>query len=84
MTIKNAIKKLEKAGFTVEHNHGYHATKQGCGEVIDFHQNGREDYVTCIRVRAAWDKDEIQTDYCAGVFVDNISQAIRIADRQVA
>jgi len=83
MTTKNAIKKLEKAGFVVQHNHGYHAMKEGCKYVIDFHKNGGEDYATCIRVRAARGKDEIETDYCAGTFCDKITQAISIADRQV-
>ena len=78
MKITNAIKKLEKAGFKVEKaDMHYRAVKEDCRRLIEFCKNGREDSVTCIRVRRKGDIDDIYTDYHAGFFVDNISQAIK-------
>lgn len=78
MTTAGAVKKLERAGFAVE-NDGMHFTakKSGFAKIVEFAKNGREDCVTCIRVRRENDKDEIHTDYSAGFFVDNITQAIK-------
>ena len=78
MKITNAIKKLEKAGFKIEKvDIHYRAVKQDCRELIEFYKNGREDSVTCIRVRRKGDLDDVMTDYFAGFFVDNITQAIK-------
>jgi len=80
MTLANAIKKLTKAGFEISegYNRGFKATFGR--QVVEFFLNGgREDEITCIRVRYENDNDDSITDYCAGVFADNISQAIRIA-----
>jgi hypothetical protein len=46
---------------------------------VEFHRNGGGENVTCIRVRCVADKDDVQTDYCAGVFVETITSAIAIA-----
>ena len=78
MTIANAIKKLNKAGFAVTENCGFRAAKSGA-KLIEFYRNGREGDVTCIRVRRAGDQDDSMTDYCAGVFVDTITAAIKRA-----
>lgn len=82
MTIANATKKLNKAGFTVNTVgnilQAVHASTQ---YVIEFFQNGREDSICCINVRHVSDHHDSQSDYCAGSFADNITQAIRRALR---
>ena len=87
MTIKNAIAKLQRNGWTVNYTdscHLYVATREGSRNIIDFHPNGSntpENSITCLRVRAIHDQDDMQSDYCAGCFVDSMSQALRIAER---
>jgi hypothetical protein len=80
MTIANATKKLEKAGFTVEKlEYGFHASNKSFPRVIEFHRNGRSDEVICIKVRRPNDNDDSMRDYSAGSFADSITQAIRRA-----
>ena len=80
MTKANAIKKLEKAGFTVEKiGHEYVARSDKHPRLISFLINGSDDSITCIRTRMPWDKDEIESDYCGGTWCDNITQAIRLS-----
>ena len=80
MTIANAIKKLEKAGFTVnQHGNTRRASHPLTKYVVEFLKNGSEDSVTCINVRTLDDKHDSQSDYCAGVWANNITQAIRLA-----
>ena len=80
MKITNAIKKLERAGFKVtETEYSFVAEKAGC-RLIEFHRNGGgSESVVCIRTRRKTDKDDSMTDYCAGVFHKNITQAIESA-----
>ena len=79
MKIKNAINKLKKAEFNVTNN-GYRFSARKNNDIIEFSQNGGgSDKVTCIRLRKANDIDDMMTDYSAGVFCDNISQAIYLA-----
>ena len=86
MTVGNAVKKLERAGYVVGKmfDYGFMATKEGQDSVIEFLKNGREDDITCIRVRRKGDHDDSMTDYCAGVWCDNITRAIRLAEYRVA
>lgn len=87
MTIANAIKKLEKAGWTVSYHQFsnlYLASKDGIRNVIDFHPNGSntpENSIVCLRVRGIQDRDDMQSDYCAGSFCDSMTQALRWAAR---
>jgi hypothetical protein len=80
MTIATATKKLNKAGFTVNTAgnilQAVHASTQ---YVIEFFKNGSEDSICCINVRHLRDHHDSQSDYCAGSFADNITQAIRRA-----
>ena len=79
MKITNAIKKLEKAGFNVT-AYGCQFAAQRGNDIIEFSKNGGgSDSVICIRVRSVNDQDDSYSDYSAGVFCDNISQAIRLA-----
>ena len=81
MKIQNAIKKLEKAGFKIKKpeniSNRYNAYHQN--EVIEFHD--QDGLVICIKSRRISDVDDPQTDYSAGIFCDNISQAIRMTKR---
>ncbi len=77
MKVTNAIKKLEKAGFKVTNDEGNFFATAG-NEIIEFfHSGDGSEEVACIRVRSADDYDDSMRDYCAGVFCDNITQAIR-------
>jgi hypothetical protein len=80
MTIANAIKKVTKAGFTVTQNgQRYSAKKQGLSHLVEFSKNGREDTITCVGVRHQNDHSDSQSDYCATIFTNNITQAIKLA-----
>ncbi len=76
MQATNAVNKLTKAGFAVTQS-GNHYSAQAGRNVIEFYQQDGE--IICIRVRSANDQDDVMSDYSAGVFCDNLSQAIRLA-----
>ena len=80
MKVANATKKLTKAGFEVTSNGRSISAKKG-RYVINVTANGGDltDTVATVRVRAACDLDDSQSDYSAGVYCDNVSQAIRLA-----
>jgi hypothetical protein len=82
MTTANAAKKLTKAGFNVSEirNGFYRASSDATKYVIEYFRNGGSDEITCINVRSLDDKHDSQSDYCAGVWANNITQAIAIAD----
>jgi len=78
-TIKNALTKLNKAGFEIEQtNVTINATRGH--EAIQIRHNLGSDQIGTIRTRRISDHDDTQSDYFAGCFVDNISQAISMAD----
>lgn len=82
MTTPNAIKKLEKAGYTVKlvsgnKNRQYTATKDNHRRFINFYD--QEGHVIIIDLRTKGHEDDSMTDYHAGTFCDNISQALRLA-----
>jgi hypothetical protein len=80
MTIINAIKKLEKAGFTVTERYPFFsATRADIATIISYVRNGRENTITSINVRRRGDESDVQHDYHAGVWCDNIAQAIQLA-----
>ena len=80
MKVQNAVNKLTKLGMTVTENQGHFtATKTDMSDVIEFSRNGGSDNITCIRVRRSNEQDDFQTDYFAGVYADNMAQAIRLA-----
>jgi hypothetical protein len=80
MTTTNAAKKLTKAGFTVSEIKGsFQASHPATAYIIEYIRNGGSDNIICINVRRANDKDDSMTDYFAGTWVDNITQAIRLA-----
>ena len=79
MTTANAIKKLERKGYTVE------AVSERCFQVstservLQFRQNGptTDDSAICIGTRPTNDYCDPMTDYSAFTFYDNITQAMR-------
>lgn len=88
MTLKNAIKKLEKAGAKIYINYYNDEKTSGDikghfsnGEIVDFvfNEDGGVSKCSCFEVKRAGDKDEIQSDYFAGVWCKNLKEAIEIA-----
>ena len=80
MKITNAIKKLEKAGFEVINEGSRYSARRENG-IVEFIQNGGgSDQAICIRIMSVNDQDDIMTDYSAGTYCDNLSQAIRLAN----
>ena len=79
MKVTNAIKKLEKAGFEVIKDAARYSARRK-NDIIEFIQNGGgSDQAICIRIMSANDHDDMMTDYSAGTYCDNLSQAIRLA-----
>jgi hypothetical protein len=79
MTVANAVKKLTKSGFEVTGSDMRFSGRNGL-RVVEFSRVGRDsDSIGCIKVRSVNDKDDAQSDYSAGVWCDNLSQAIRLA-----
>lgn len=80
MKLENAIKKLSKHGEVKQNGGSFWAEVNN--HVIQFMANGRIEegrHIICLRVRNKKDHDDSMTDYCAGVWCDNMSQALRIA-----
>ena len=78
MTMYYAAGKLLKAGFSTDRAGNRLTAKRGPW-VIELLANGGSDDVATIRVRRETDKDDMQSDYSAGAFVDSIPQALRCA-----
>jgi hypothetical protein len=77
MKLQNAVKKLEKAGFKVKTNDNFvSAKKEGHRRLVEFFVQ-RDDEVTCLGIRHEDDKSDSMSDYCATLFCDNITQAIK-------
>lgn len=81
MTTTNAAKKLQKAGFNVSEPRSgqFHCSSPSTKYVIEYFRNGSSDSIACINVRRVNDKHDSQSDYCAGVWANNITQAIKLA-----
>jgi len=82
MTIKNAIKKIEKiTGIKVKKvNDIFIAVKNG--RELSFIKNGGDsNEAICFRTRGLNDNDDILSDYCAGVFWDNATQGANALNR---
>ena len=79
MQLTNAIKKLNKLGFKVINiGNRYKAKKTGLKYVIEF--NTQDELIMCIRARRENDHDDSQSDYSAGMWCNNLAQAIRLAN----
>lgn len=75
----NAIKKAERAGYNVitEDDHKFVAQKEN--RLIEWFKSRSGD-IHCIRIRNANDHDDSMTDYCAGIFVHNLTSAISLSN----
>lgn len=76
MNATNATKKLVKAGFEVTQT-GNRYMAQKASNIISFFV--QSDSVICIKIRSQNDCDDSRSDYSAGVFCDNLTQAIKLA-----
>lgn len=82
MKVQNAIRKLERAGFTPRTNLAdtrYSFDSPSGRDVVEFATNPGCEHVIIIRVRGVNDRDDHHQDYIAGVYADNMTQAIRLA-----
>ena len=80
MTLTNAIKKAEKVTNQKPRIEGQFRKFDYKGFELSFAQNGRADEATNFYTRRHGNKDDLQTDYFAGTFHDNLSQAFKFMD----
>ena len=82
MTLANAIKRIKKAGFTVEQiRNNFRASQINNPRVIEFFKNGSSEEICCINVRHLADEHDSMTDYFAGTWARNLKQALELAIR---
>ena len=82
MKIANALKKIEKAGGSIEEIDGLFVARfPGKSYRIQVRRNGGDytDDVSTIRVIRDNDHDDMQSDYYAGTWVEAMSRAIKYA-----
>lgn len=81
MTLGNARKKIEKLGFELKKvNNCNLFFIENDLRVLEFCINGGIDDsndITCILTRGKNDNHDSMTDYCAGIFHDNLTKAIK-------
>jgi hypothetical protein len=77
MKLTSAIKKLEKAGFKVQNNGCQYWVENETNELSFCKNGGDSDQAICFNVRRKTDVSDMMTDYHAGAFYPNLSQAMR-------
>ena len=81
MTTKKAEKKLEKlTGKKVTVQNGRRSVRLNNGYIISFSNNGKETETSeavCFHTRRETDVSDSMTDYFAGTFHDNLTQAVK-------
>ena len=77
MTVSNAVKKVTKKTNVNPIVKGNEYSFIFKNNVLSFFQNGREDQITCINTRRVGDESNAMIDYHAGIFHDNITQALK-------
>lgn len=77
MTLKNALRKIEREGLVARNIHGNTYAVKGDKYTLEFRKNGGSEDITCIGVRANHDQSDSQSDYCAFTFYDNLTQGIQ-------
>lgn len=80
MKTANAIKTLEKSGFKVvtPYKGFYSAISPSGKNVVEFLD--QNDVMLCVKVRGVDDADDHHTDYAAGVWCNNLKQAMLLAN----
>jgi len=81
MTLTNAVKKANKVTGMQPKIEGQFRLYNYKGWVLSFAQNGRDDYATNYYTRREDQQDDLQTDYFAGTFHDNLTQAFNFINR---
>ena len=82
MTIQNAIKKGEKITgekVTITGSINFWNYK---GYTVSFHKNGMYEDSCCFYTRKDGMEDDHYSDYFAGTFHDNLTQAFKFIDRK--
>lgn len=82
MTVLNAVKKVVK---TINVNpiikNGMYSFTYN-GQILSFFKNGSYDEITCIKTRRIGDESDAMSDYHAGCFHENITQALKFINRE--
>lgn len=81
MTLTNAIKKAEKITGQKAIVKGQFYTFTFLGSTIQFAKNGQANEVTNIYTKKIGLQDDLTTDYFAGTFHDNLSQAFNFLEK---
>ena len=79
MTLANARKKIEKMGLELK-TIGHLFYVEVNNRVLEFNVNGGIDDnndICCILTRGKNDNHDSMTDYCAGVWRDNLTQGLK-------
>lgn len=79
-TLTNTIKKANKVTNSTPVVEGQFYNYLYKGYVVSFAKNGSEDQATNFYTKRSNLNDDMQSDYFAGTFHDNISQAFRFVD----
>ena len=79
MKTENAILRLAKIAPVRQHNRKFLCTIPGTGHTVEFLDCGGE--IDCIRTRRNEERDELESDYFAGCWFDNLKQAVAAAYR---
>jgi len=79
MTIINALKKATKTTGILPKKVGNKYYYTGKRDELSFHNQDND--AICIHVRRLTDVTDIQTDYFAGCFYDNLTQVLRYFDK---
>jgi hypothetical protein len=80
MTITNAIRKAEKITGSKSTQKGHFYCFQYKGYEVSFAKNGGQEYATNYYTRKNGFNDDLMTDYFAGTFHDNLTQAFKFVD----
>lgn len=78
MKTVNAIKKLETAGFKVQNNNYRQYWADNDTDRISFIDQRGE--VICLKIAGLQEPGDPQSDCYAGVYIDSVAQAIRLAN----
>jgi hypothetical protein len=78
MSLDRAIKMLGRHGY-VEHNENGEYWSRINGFYVGFYKNG-ESSTTCYHTRRVGSQSDLQSDYDANDYWDNLTQAIRYAE----
>ena len=77
MKILNAIKKLEKNGFSVESNGNQYWVETEKHNLSFLKNGGNSEEITCIQFRRINDHSDSMTDYHAGYFCNTLTEGIK-------